>query len=103
MRALERSLGIRILKFDFFAFGQQYFSAASDLGFTNVTDSCVASPNCDFNRFTFLNAEFPTAPIHQLMGNQIVDRLVQQINHQGKDSEDDERWRSHSDDDGESR
>jgi cholinesterase len=88
MAGTERSLGIRILKFDFFEFGKKYVGSAAELGFTNTTDACYSGPvgntytkraDCDVNRFLFLTDQFPTARIHQLLGNQIVESLVNQL------------------------
>jgi phospholipase/lecithinase/hemolysin len=88
MARTERSLDIRILKFDFFEFGKKYVGSASALGLTNTTDACFTGPvgttytkreNCDVNRFVFLTDQYPTARIHQLLGNQIVESLVEQL------------------------
>lgn len=84
MSTLERSLGMRILKFDFFGFGRKYLASADKLGFTDTTDSCLASANCDFDRFVFFNDEVPTARIHQLLGNQIVESLIGQLYKSGR-------------------
>jgi phospholipase/lecithinase/hemolysin len=85
VQVLEHSLRIKILTYDFFAFGKEYFASADKLGFLNATDSCIDSAGCNFDQFAFLNGEFPTARIHQLVGNQIVDQLVHQLFPKTKD------------------
>lgn len=82
VKLLEFFLRIDILEFDFFEFGEDFLASAEQLGFTNTTDSCLAQPvgECDFDTFVFFNELFPTARIHQLMGNEIVSTAIRQLN-----------------------
>jgi cholinesterase len=101
MAETERCLRIRILKYDFFEFGKKYIGNAAALGFTNSTDGCFAGPafvqrpDCDVNRFVFLTDEFPSARVHQLLGNEIVESLIDQLS-EGRFHPD--PWRSHEPD-----
>ena len=82
IRLLEHFLNIDIHEFDFFALGEDFFASAKELGFTNTTDSCLALPAeaCDFDTFVFFNEVFPSARVHQLVGNEIVSTLIRQLN-----------------------
>lgn len=80
---VERKLGLKIIRFDFFKFGEDVLASADKLGFTNTTDSCLAlldSEECDFDSFVFFNELFPSAKVHELLGTALTFALIEQLN-----------------------
>jgi phospholipase/lecithinase/hemolysin len=79
---LERELNVVIFRFDFFRQVQDLISVGGTLGFTNITDSCVAlidAGKCDLDRFAFVNELLPTRRIHEFFGNALAESLIQQL------------------------
>jgi cholinesterase len=69
---LECSRGIDIARFNFEKFINNALHDAARLRFSNTTDSCLsllATNGCDFDRFLFFNEVFPTARVHELVGD----------------------------------
>jgi phospholipase/lecithinase/hemolysin len=80
---LERELGIVVFRFDFFQLIDDMLDTAGMLGFTNVTESCLAVIDqglCDLDRFSFINELLPTARVHEFFGSALAEALVQQVN-----------------------
>ena len=83
LRKLERDLDINIYRFDFYQVGEDMMASVDKLGYTNVTDSCLAlqaQGKCDLNHFAFFNELLPTKKIHELFGNAMVTALLEQLN-----------------------
>lgn len=81
LQQLERELDAVIFRFDFFRQVEDLLSLGGTLGFTNVTQSCLAMPQgkCDLDRFAFINELLPTARIHEAFGHGLGEALVQQM------------------------
>src|SRR5690606_20122484 len=56
-------------KFSFWNFVKHNMESGEFMGFTNKFDSCVDSPDCDFNKFIYMDATLPSARVHDLLGN----------------------------------
>jgi phospholipase/lecithinase/hemolysin len=83
MRRLERELDVTIFRFDFYRYIEEIFPITEKLGFTNVTQSCLALQSqglCDLDRFGFLTELLPTKRIHDLLGNALSIALIEQLN-----------------------
>ena len=82
MRRLERELNVTIYRFDFYRYIEDIFPIVDKLGFTNVTQSCLALQSqglCDLDRFGFLTELLPTKRIHDLLGNALSIALIEQL------------------------
>lgn len=75
---VEGELDFTLIRWNFDQFVRDVFQHADELGFSNTTDSCVAMPQgqCDYNRFIFLNEQFPTAKVHELIGTALALAVV---------------------------
>lgn len=76
---VECDLGIDIARFNFQGFIDNALVHANEIGFTNLTDSCLAllpEGRCDFNAFLFFNEVFPTARIHRLIGEALAHSYI---------------------------
>ena len=77
---LEEERGNHIYRFDFFEFVDHNIASAQALDIVNTTDSCVAHADCDFDKFIFLDENFPTAKVHTLLGHALALDLMHQLN-----------------------
>jgi cholinesterase len=76
---VEAELDFTLIRWSFDQFVKDVFVHADELGFTNTTDSCVAvakQGKCDYDRFIFLNEQFPTAKVHELIGTALALAVV---------------------------
>lgn len=76
---VECDLNVDIARFNFQRFIDNALVHAHELGFTNLTDSCLALlpvGRCDFDSFLFFNEVFPTARIHQLVGEALAHSYI---------------------------
>jgi len=68
---------LNLIRFDFWQFSANDLIASSAaLGFTNTTDSCLESANCDLDKFVFINDLFLTARVHKLWGQALTQTLM---------------------------
>jgi len=75
----EEEMEFTLIRWSFDQFVKDMFAHADELGFTNTTDSCVAMAakgKCDYNRYIFLNDQFPTAKVHELIGTALAMAVV---------------------------
>jgi phospholipase/lecithinase/hemolysin len=76
---VEGEVDIKLIRWSFDRFVRDVFQHADELGFSNTTDSCVAMAaqgKCDYDRFIFLNEQFPTAKVHELIGTALALAVV---------------------------
>jgi phospholipase/lecithinase/hemolysin len=75
---VEGELDFTLVRWSFDQFVRYVFQHADELGYTDTTDSCLAMPQgqCDPSRFIFLNEQFPTAKVHELIGTALALALV---------------------------
>ncbi len=73
---IEDDYDIEVLEFDTFRFLRSTIDNAVSLGFTNVEDPCL-SPLvvCDFDSFIFFDDFHPTAKVHGLAGEAMLDQV----------------------------
>ena len=76
---VEEETGITFFRFSFYNFVEHSIKNGAIFGFENVTDSCLASPDCDFEKFIFMNENFPTTKVHNLIGHAMAMELLHQI------------------------
>jgi phospholipase/lecithinase/hemolysin len=68
---VEKEKSFELIRWEFGQFVKDLTAHAEEFGFTNATDSCTAmmkAKMCDFDKFIFLNEQYPTAKVHELMG-----------------------------------
>jgi cholinesterase len=71
----EKQLGITLIRWSFDRFVRDVLRHGDEIGFTNTTDSCLAVASqgkCDYSRFVFLDNQFPTAKVHELIGTALA-------------------------------
>jgi phospholipase/lecithinase/hemolysin len=75
---VEGELDFTLIRWSFDGFVRNVFQHADELGFTDTTDACTAMPRgqCDTSRFIFLNEQFPTAKVHELIGTALALAVV---------------------------
>jgi phospholipase/lecithinase/hemolysin len=76
---VEGELDFKLIRWSFDRFVKDVFQHADELGFSNTTDSCVAMAGqgkCDYDRFIFLNEQFPTSKVHELIGTALALAVV---------------------------
>jgi cholinesterase len=76
---VERQKKLRIFRFSFWDFVKENTEMGRFIGFTNTTDPCITTQNCDFEKFIFLTDTFPTAKVHRLLGNALALDLFHQL------------------------
>jgi phospholipase/lecithinase/hemolysin len=77
---VETELDFTLVRWSFGDFVDSTYRHADELGFTNVSDSCVAMTApaiCDFNRFVFFDEVYPTAKVHELVGSAMALAVLQ--------------------------
>jgi len=68
---------LNLIRFDFWQFtANDLIAGASALGFTNTTDACLTSANCDLDKFVFINDLFLSAKVHKLWGSLLTTTLM---------------------------
>lgn len=67
---------LNLIRFDFWQFSaNELINAAAPLGFTNTTDACSESADCDLDKYVFINDLFLTARVHKLWGQALTAKL----------------------------
>ena len=82
LNRVERQLDIDLIRWDFFAFTQQFLPHAAQFGFTNITDSCIdflASGQCDPDHFLFLADFFPSTRAHRFFAVAMTQAIVEHV------------------------
>lgn len=75
----ECTLNVDIVRFDFQRYIDNALLRAGEIGFTNLSDSCLeklSSGQCNFDTFLFFSDVFPTARIHRLVGEALVHTYI---------------------------
>lgn len=68
---------LNLIRFDFWQFtANDLIASSAALGFTNTTDSCLESANCDLDKYVFINDLFLTARVHKLWGQALTHTLM---------------------------
>ena len=77
---VEREEPFDLVRWRFGDFVQDLIVHSEEFGFTNSTESCVAvqaAGRCDFDKFIFFNEQYPSAKVHELMGNAMAIAVLQ--------------------------
>jgi phospholipase/lecithinase/hemolysin len=77
---LQAEMNFELVRWKFSDFVNDLMAHANEFGFDNVSDSCqdfVKAGRCNTERFVFLNDVYPTAKVHELVGNALALRILQ--------------------------
>jgi phospholipase/lecithinase/hemolysin len=68
---------LHLIRFDFWQFtANDLIASANPLGFTNTTDACLSSADCDLDKFVFINDLFLSAKVHKIWGELLTTTLM---------------------------
>ncbi|MFV1984482.1 MAG: SGNH/GDSL hydrolase family protein [Thiohalomonadales bacterium] len=84
LKEISHNNEIELVRFDLFKAFNHLLDHAPEAGFTNITNACFSSatlsyyPGCNyakFSKYIFFDEIHPTARVHKIIGNLVVDQL----------------------------
>jgi phospholipase/lecithinase/hemolysin len=89
---------LEIIRWDFYKFSHELLDRADELGYTNITDSCVdhiPAGTCNFDKFVFVDDFFVTTKTHRFFASAAMQALITRDDHKGPHGHKGERKGDH--------